>query len=559
MSLNLKQLSVNKIMDPRLELSEHRAYNVLKGSLVNSWQQFNATNVNNSSVQITANPPNRDIAISRFILKRVTFSWQVTGTNTSGGTLLNSGFFGPRFMPLTSVTLSEQVTINNDTLTQAPIRQYWRALLRYRNDFADRWGVSSLAPSMMDQFQNYSDGVGTVRNPLGEYGDNSFENTRKGFVGFTIDPQAPGNTTATGTLTTTEPILISPFCYGANANYYSAIVGVQNMSYNATFGNLSRILSLVQGQGVGPAIVLNEPTVTIDSASLLFNYLTPDPIMPIPRNIETSYFSLVSYPTRSSVAIAPGATVSLTMQSIQVTSIPRRIYIFARQDDSVETAFTSDSYLSIDQASNPLTLTWNNNQFLSQATGQDLYNISVKNGCNMSYSQFANSTGSVLSLDFGTDIGLMSNQSPGTIGNYQLGLTCIFRNTNPSLSITPTLYVVVVYEGVFSVVDGNCTHMIGVVSPSDVLNAPLLPSGSYKENQDVYGGRFDTIKGLLSKGHDFIKKHKLISKGLSLIQDPYAQQGARFADMLGYGLSGGKLNGNNKVDLSSIADGEESE
>ena len=543
MSLNVNPLKVGKVMDPRLEITTAKEYIALKGALVNSWQQFPATNVNNSSFQITCNPPNRDIAVARLAFKRVTFNITVTGTNTSGGTLLNDSYVAPRAMPLTSVTQSEQITVNNDTITQAPVQQYWRALLRYRNDFKDRFGAMSLAPSMLDQFQNYSDGANSIRNPLANYGDNSYENTRGGYSGFVIAPQTPGNTTATITLTTYEPILLSPFCFGNKANYYSAFAGIQNMSYNATFGNLPRVLSLIQGQGA-PAgqIVLNTPVVNIGSASLYFNYLTPDPQYPVPRNMETSYFSVVSYPTRSTVPIAPDQTVSITMQSIQVTSIPKRIYVFAKQDDSVETAFTSDSYLSLIDNANPVTLTWNNNQFLSQASTQNLYNISVKNGCEMSYSQFTKHTGSVLALDFGTDIGLMSNQAPGTIGNYQLSLTAQFKNTNPTVTITPTLYVVVVYEGVFNINDGACSHMIGVLSPDDVLNANILPVGSYRESQDVYGGSFwSSLKGAFSGANKFLKKHKVISSVLGKVQNPYAQAGSQIASALGYGMTGGSL------------------
>jgi hypothetical protein len=542
MSLNVNPLKVGKVIDPRLEINTQKEYIALKGALVNSWQQFPASNVNNSSFQITCNPPNRDIAISRIVFKKVTFNITVTGTNTSGGTLLNAGYIGPRAMPLTCVTQSEQITINNDTITQAPVQQYWRALLRYRNDYENRFGAMSLAPSMLDQFQDYEQGVNTVRNPLASYGDSSFENTRGGYAGFTIAPQTPGNTTATITLTTYEPILISPFCFGNKGNYYSAFAGIQNMSYNATLGNLSRVISMVQGQGAPPGqITLNEPVVNVAEASLFFNYLTPDPINPPPRNMETSYFSVVSYPTRSSVPVEPNQTTSITMQSIQVTSIPKRIYVYAKRDDSVENSLTSDSYLSLLDTANPITLTWNNNQFLSTASCQDLYNISVKNGCNMSYSQFTKETGSVLALDFGTDIGLMSNQCAGTIGNYQLSLTAQFKNTS-TYQVIPTLYVVVVYEGVFNINDGACSHMIGVLSPDDVLNAEVLPIGSYRESQDIYGGSFwSSLKKVFTPVHDYVKKHKLLSRGLKLIPNPYAQTGSKVASALGYGASGGSL------------------
>jgi hypothetical protein len=539
MSLNITPLVVKAVVDPRLEISSQKDYICTKGALVNSWQQFPATNVNNSSFQISCNPPSRDIAISRLVFKKVSFVWSITGTNTSGGTLLNVGYYGPRAMPLTSVTQSEQMTINNDTITQAPIQQYLRALLRYRNDFSDRFGALSLAPSMLDQFQTYAEGSASVRNPLASYGDNSFENTRGGYAGFTINPQVPGNTVASGTLTTYEPIMMSPFCFGDRANFYSSFAGIQNMSYTCTLGNLQRILSLTQGQGAPPGqVVLGTPSVDVVNASLLFNYLTPDPVMTIPRNMETSYYSLTSYPTRSLVPVAPGANIQMTMNSIQVTSIPKRIYVFSKIDDSQETAFTSDTFLSLNPTLNPISLTWNNNQFLSQASTADLYNVSVKNGCNMSFSQFIDKTGSVLAIDSGLDFGLMSSQSSGVIGNYQLSISANFVNTS-SVSVLPTLYCVVVSEGSFNISNGNCSHMLGILSPSDVLNAEILPAGSYSRSTEIYGGKFERLRDFFSKAHNFIKENKLVSRGLQLLPGPTAQMLSRGADTLGYGSSGG--------------------
>ena len=541
MSLNINKMPVKVVMDPRLEISSQKDYIAIKGAQVVGYQQFPANNVANSSVQVTCNPPNRNVAIGRIVLKRVSFQWQVTGTNTSGGALLNSGFIAPRAFPLMCVTQSEQMIIENDSLSIAPVQQYWRALMHYRNGFEDRFGALSMTPSMLDQFQDYSEGAGSIRNPLAAYGDNSFENTRGGFVGFTIDPQAPGNTVATGSLTVTEPVLVSPFCYGEKGNHFASLAGIQTMSYTATFGNLPRILSIIQGQGAAAGtIVLNEPVVNITAASLLFTYLTPDPLIPVPRLMETSYFSPVCYPTRSLVTVAPGGQVQLTMNSVQVSSIPRRLLIFAKRDDSQETAFTSDSYLSLSPTANPLTVTWQNQQLLAQATTQDLYNISVKNGSSQSWSQFIGRQGSVLAIDFGLDLGLAPNQAPGSLGNYQLGLTCNFTNTS-SQTILPTIYVVVIAEGSFNVTDGSCSHALGVLSPDDILNGEIMPVGSYRRSEDVYGGKFEFLKSFANKVGSFVKKHKLISRGLALAPDPRLKMASIAADVMGYGMSGGAV------------------
>jgi hypothetical protein len=164
-------------------------------------------------------------------------------------------------------------------------------------------------------------------------------------------------TSATIVLTVTEPILISPLVSGKLSNFTSSLVGIQNATYTCNFGNLSRLLSLQQDQGAPGVINITGVSVRVDAASLLWNYFTPSALRPIPRSMESSYFSLVSYPTRTSAPILPGGTVSITMQSVQLTSIPRRIYAFARRDDSLQTAFTSDAYFALPELVNPLNVT----------------------------------------------------------------------------------------------------------------------------------------------------------------------------------------------------------
>jgi len=553
MSLNVPQVPVAAVMDPRLQINQVRDYVALKGSMVNTFQQFPASNVSNASVQITCNPPNRGIAISRVVLQRATFDITITGTNTTIGPLLSPGFYGPRAMPLTMVQNALQVTINNVTLTQSPVQQYWGALMWLGdNDFENRFGQYSLAPSYLDQFQDYADGAGSVRNPLAQYGDNSFENTRGGYAGLELLTNT--QYTATLRLTTTEPILLSPFVSGNGSNTTSCLAGVQNMSYQCNFGDFRRVMSLVQDQGSGGGVGITAVTVNLTSFSLLFNYLTPDPLYPVPRSLVSSYFMPVCYPTTFGTPVVAGATVRIPFQSIQVTSIPRRIIIWAREDDANRTAFTSDCFLSLPQDENPLSISWNNNQFMNQASTQDLYNISYKNGCQMSYSQFTRFTGSLIVLDFGTDIGLMSNEAPGTLGNYQLGLTCRFKNTS-SRTLNVQMFVLVVYEGTFNVVDGNCSTMIGVLSSQDVLDARPVPGITYKAQKDVYGGAFfDSLKKAFGAAHNFIKQHKIISKGLSLLPDPRAQAASKVASALGYGMSGGSLEDDDKSEEKSEDD-----
>jgi len=560
MSLNNPAVQVARVMDPRLEINRRRHYVALKGAMVNTHQQFPATNISASSCQISCNPPNRGIAIARKVLKEGEFDVVLNGTNTGVNPLLSEGYYALRQFPLTQVTSSESLTLNNATFTQAPLSQYWPEVLNYHNEYKTRFGQYSLTPSMADQSQTYEELAGTVRNPLAAYGDNSYEQTRGSFPGLTVVSNTP--TQAVLRVRVIEPILLSPLVAGCKSDMTSALAGIQNMSYGCTFGKLERLLSLIKDQGAPGVKEITSVSVTPTAFKLLFNYLTPDPLNPVPRNMVSSLFSIVSYPTKYNAPVPPGQTVPITLNSIQVSSIPRRMYIFARRDDFDRTAFTADACFGLEEGANPLTITWNNQQFCSQMTTADLYNTSAKNGVNMSYPQYVRDRGSITCLNFGDDIGLASDEAPGVLGNYQLGLTIRVKNTS-SETITPTLFVVCVYEGVFTVQDGNCSQQIGVLSREDVLNSRIVRGINYQQAQDVFGGSFwDTLGRAFGTAGRFIKDHKLLSRGLALIPNPYAQGASRAAAAVGLGMSGGSLTnddikGRLTYDASELAEDED--
>lgn len=166
------------------------------------------------------------------------------------------------------------------------------------------------------------------------------------------------------------------------------------------------------------------------------------------------------YPTDANASIA-GATGTSTLQSsnIQLQSIPRRMYIYARIKNSDLLYTDTDTFLGITSIS----INWNNRSgLLSSATPYDLYNISKKNGCNLSWTEWSGgpnyvalggtntaygTVGSVLCLEFGTDIGLQDLECPGIDGTYQLQMAVGVKNINQTRAITPTLYIVTVNEG----------------------------------------------------------------------------------------------------------------
>jgi hypothetical protein len=321
MSNNVVPIPVSGCLDPRLEIRDHE-YISMRGAAVSSYVTFPANNLSPSNIAITCNPPSREMAISRLVFQRAQFTISISGTNTTGGPLLTAGRISPRAYPLTMVTDAMQITLNNVVATQSPLQQYWGALMWLENNHANRFGQYSLSCSMLDQTQSYAESFATNRSPMAPYVDNSYENTRGGFVGFQITSNPNGGTTATVQLNVVEPILVSPFVAGHSSNFTSCISGIQNASVQLNLGDLRRLLS-IDNTETGININPNQINVTIDNYSLIFNYFTVDPLMSIPRNISASYFNLTPYATAIQAPLAAGGRISIPFNSIQLSNIPK--------------------------------------------------------------------------------------------------------------------------------------------------------------------------------------------------------------------------------------------
>lgn len=552
MSLNVIPLPTVKVLDPRLSF-EQKQYIVNKGASNVSWQEYPANSVSNSSINISCNPPSRDIAVSRLAMKHFTYQITITGTNTSGGFLLNDGYHAPRAYPILSSTDTEKMIIGNSTISTSDVRHNWQALLRYGFDHDTRQGVNSVSCSMLDQAQNYADLVNSNRNPLASYGENSYEDTRGGYTGYKVDPQTPGNTSATITLDVFEPIFMSPMKVGNDAQFYTSFIAIDKINYSCTFCDLRRVMSLVQGQGA-PAGQINIQNISVQLtyASLLFNYLTPDPTLSemLPKQLILPYHDIDNFTQDSNKIVQPGETITMSSQAIQVDSIPRRIYVFAKRNKADENAFTSDSFMALDTSVNALNLVWNSRDYFSGASTADIFNMCKRNGCNLSFSQFSRFVGSPICIDFGSDVGLPGNEAPGRSSKKQFKVSVQMKNVSDETINNPELVVLCVYEGTFNVVNGKTSYQTAPLTGQDVVNSPVDQSMMNKD-EDIYGGNiWSSLKNILRKGHDFVKQNKLISKSLSAIpNNPYASVAADITRSLGYGRSGGGLTGGSLADL----------
>ena len=329
----------------------------------------------------------------------------------------------------------------------------------------------------------------------------------------------------------TEPVLISPFTFAGDegCGFYgiqnlSAIINLDQTANTAIrFGTGSGLIAARFGTGPEGALVL--PTVKFTGAyspQLLFQLLTPHASDLLPARNVVPYYELPRYITTCQ-AIAAGASVTITSQSLQLNMIPDKLLISVGKPISGRTPSDSDSWLTI----TGITINWNNTSgLLSSATPQDLWRMSTENGVNQTWAEFRGfaqgspyqdeaqglyqlqTCGSVLCLEFGKDIQLSEDYyAPGSLGNFQLQFNVTVKNMDPLNAINAgdyQLLTVIQNSGIFSIERGVSSSYLGVLTKTDVLEASRQESTGYSSGLRMIGGgevpsQFARLKATMGK------------------------------------------------------------
>lgn len=515
MSLAIKPEMIVKVQDPRIDLDRPCEYLVEEGAGQVTWREIAATTYAPSSIQFNnINPPSPDTIVDKKIYVKVGFTINFTGPAVGDAPLLGyvapsgvagepqiwqpTGTDGPRAFPLAQLCSTVAVQINNTTVVQN-VGDYIEPLLRYNAWQALDETDLSLTPSEQDQYQNYGDFAlyGSARNVLGNYGEQGFRTNRGGFAGVHVISNS--TTAAQVQLDIIEPLFISPLDFGMENG--RGLYGVQTMQVTLTLkSDLSRLWSHDAVNG-NPALNISSisiGTTSTDTPKILFNYLTPKFTDVRPAVNAYPYCSIDRYPTNNFTlpAISAGEYLGnvhqVTSTNIQLGVIPKRIYIYARVAESYRNSARShipDVYAFIKSIS----INFNNRSgLLSGATPEQLYRMSVKNGCSLSWTQWSRNVGSVICIDLMSDLSLSEAEAVGLLGTYQLNYSvyCQAMNDLAGDAVPYTLYTTVVSPGVFTIQDQFSEAMIGIISQRDILDAPEVRKIDFDDVHNFYGGSF---------------------------------------------------------------------
>lgn len=540
-----KPLKLVNVIDPRLECMSYaqneKEWAIFKGCEGKNAVQQQANSYSNSSIVWNFNTQSENVIIDRRIYAKVQFQMTFVGKAPVGQPLLNTESDAPRAFPLASVCQDVSVRINGRNI-ESRYKDSLSAFLRYNMDNDCLEHDLSQTPNAPDRYQRYIDGVGSVRNPLSDYA-NSGEMTGRGAfqldsvsnpVGVGVLP-ADASVTAVVLFTVVEPLLISPLLYKSE-QLESGLIGVNNLGVSLNFasGQLARVWSHAQNAGVTiSSATCNIGSGTTEPPQLLINYLTP-PLIDmgkIPRSVNYQYYRTSVHSNDYNVTVAPNATRQLQSNSIQLSTVPKSIYIYASRPENDRTYETTDTFFRI----NGISLNYLNvsGQFGSM-TVNELYQMSRKNGCNLSFNEWSGKTGSldgtsdglvgsVLKIDI-SDLHVNSSVASGMALNSQLSYTLDIENVNQVDTLGVQITTILVYDGLMTIQNGTMETTDNVINSEQVLKT--RESGAFvdfKSASSIYGG------SLFSKLGHFSSMGK---KGLDLVCDA--------KKMLGMGMMGEK-------------------
>ena len=230
---------------------------------------------------------------------------------------------------------------------------------------------------------------------------------------YALDSTAPGgrrkplpkDTTVFVTFKVTEPLMISPFVFGAPEGK-QGFYGIQTMNFQmniAPTADRSWRSANTVTDTVSPAFIKTATIESFTDSQLIFTFLTPHASDLLePRNVVPFYelpvyrtSNLVDVPAVSTALQADGTFLeppskTLYSSSIQLYSIPDKLVICVRKPPATLTCNDTDSYLTI----KGIRINWNNQAgLLSTFTPEQLYRASVQSGLsNLTWDEFCGQT-----------------------------------------------------------------------------------------------------------------------------------------------------------------------
>ncbi|MBS3925923.1 MAG: hypothetical protein KGZ34_04450 [Nitrosarchaeum sp.] len=370
-----------------------------------------------------------------------------------------------------------------------------------------------------DAVSSYIGAAGTALNPIQPFtstplGWGVFK-PRSANITLSTNVSTGSNQTITITCNLYEP-LCSPFNNVGKDDDHS-LYGINGEILQLQF--VSDIFSNMIAAVLNTGTTINSVSVAFPStATLECIYLTPN--QEIARNLpkhSISHYNQYSVFSLDTGAVTAGSTLSVTSPVCQITNLPFKILVYCRQSDATKTALIPSRYLQIQNVQN-CQLDNGSNQ-LSSASIDQLYEISVRNGCVLDRLVWkqqllsgldavaASGVGSILALDPKIDLGCRQDISDGSPGRYIFQITLSLKNNTADNFAGTTLYIVAINNAILERNGSEYRNYLyslpdNAINTSRNMNAIEHHEFSRAQNANMFmsGGDFKSLFNKVWKG-----------------------------------------------------------
>jgi hypothetical protein len=322
-----------------------------------------------------------------------------------------------------------------------------------------------------------------------------------------------------------EKLLLPPFIFSDQYEMSTGLFGVQNFqvqmnmsstsasrSFRASkkktlIGSLGEVLAPVQSvSAVWSSTGAYGGTMWTTKPRLSVQFLTPALDVPLPPKSIVPYMEFPRYIATPATVVEKTSPASyatmkgtdLLSQTITLPSIPDLFLIYVKPSSYTDPTLGDFSLPII-----KISMNFDNfSGLLSTMTQEQLYQMSLRNGCDMDWSEWsglgrvpvasqlnvagdavtskgggwAGLAGGPLVLRPGVDFPLQTGQASGLVGNFTLQYTLTVQNYTGVAWGTDApfvnIYTVPISSGFFETIKGSSRIIKGVLTEQDILSSP---------------------------------------------------------------------------------------
>ena len=432
-----------------------------------------------------------------------------------------SNNLAPRQFPLNSMIDNIDLTLNGTHFT-TDIDNYLHPLMKYTGVEYRNNTLQTCYHHPDDTSGTYDRGLGdsargftdasclSVESKGGRLGEQPRGHFWAGGVGLVNTGEVVrGDVGATGNASLRwefcEPLMISPLAI----NYGKGMSNINNVEVTVRFRqNLNYCLSLYVSNlpkqvAGGSGLTAAGMVVAVGQPSLRIRNFTPQDDIEIPTQLILDYEQPRRFFT-SQGGVARNVATTTTGNNRRLDQIPESIVLWACprfQDQNIE---APNAYAQITNVN----ITFGNQVgILSGLNARQLLELAVENGCDIASETEAREVGFPLKLNFGKDIPLMNNESPGTRGDYNIQITLTYAHdvvgNLGGTAAVPNIDVNELYinNGQVIISPNECRVQTGLLDMKDNIEAEDMGQSYNEVSQSEMGGG-----SLFSKHKGYYKK-----------------------------------------------------